>query len=97
MGGRESSPPPDFPAHAPSAFAVLALDLFLPLAAFDLSRRLGHIFVKLTGRVGVLELDGTVGNAELVGEDLADSLSNSFTFRSRHIQNLNVTGKRMGA
>src|SRR5712692_787676 len=97
MGGRESSPPRDFPGHAPSACAVLALDLFLAAAAFDLSRRLGHIFVKLTGRVSVLELDGTVGDAVLAGEDLADSLSNSFTFRSRHIQNLNVAGKRMGA
>ena len=67
-----------------------------PASLLFASRRgFRHVAVKVTGRVGVFELDGGMGDAESAGQDLTQSLADSFSFGSRHVQDLDVAGKRV--
>jgi hypothetical protein len=54
--------------------------LRLLLTAFYFAHGFRHIFVKVAGRVGVLELDGGMADAELAREELPEALPNQFTF-----------------
>jgi hypothetical protein len=43
--------------------------------------------------VRVLELDGRMVNAELVGQNLSEAMSDAFAFGGGHIQDPDMTGE----
>src|SRR5581483_997162 len=47
--------------------------------------------------MSVLKLDRGVMNSKLTGKHLTDPLANSFTLRSRHVEDVNMTGECIGA
>src|SRR2546426_2952314 len=88
LAGRDQGRPYCLLPLLPTAYCLL-------LTAFCLRRRFRHVLVKIAGRVGVLKLDGGMGDAELARERLTDSLRNPLAFGGGHVENLDVAGKRV--
>src|SRR5437879_6850932 len=91
------------PIVAPLNYRQVGIPLFLSIVKRKifhcclwrfLGGGLGHVAVEITRGVGMLELDGGVGDAKFARYNLIQQAADDFTFRSRHIQDSHMAGER---